>query len=231
MKKIKTFTFSFIAVLLVIASVFGLITRKSYKRVSDIDSATYQIDDINYIDEEYERAINTKLFNRALVESENIFVVTVQKSDYLYHGSNTLVTVDMVIKGEKDVFGGNVIIHEPNSFYCADDGNDHYSNSNAINNLMQAGKSYLVFCNRIVYHPKFQARLDCAEFKPDDNLPLYSFPLEYEEKYIDINKAKTFKDIKQYDYICFNEEQCRKLSEVREEVLNEYLPKNTENIK
>lgn len=224
MTKAHKISFTIIAVTLSVACLIGIATRLSYKQ-SDSDEAIYysynKQSNITVVEE-----LNEKQVLYDLKNAESVFVVTVKKSERNYDTTKTTVHVNQVIKGDQNELDNDIVIYEANFFsYAKAIKQLYYYPINHINNLMQPDKEYLVFCEKIDYAESYQKTLVNTEYIVEWEWSLYSFPLEYEPNHISLNSDENmkYKDFKDYDYICFNEKDAKKIDNIRKKVIAEYL--------
>lgn len=218
MTKLHKALITIVSVLLVFAVVFGVVTRKSYKHVNPDDVM------VNILNNSAAECVKDVEFNSLIKQLESrscAFVVTVEKNEFVHQAEKTTVTVDKVIKGDTKIVNQKIVIFEPNHISY------HYSYSyyfiNNVNNIMQPGKQYLVFPDKIKYSEEFEKTLEYQEYIIEWNLPLYSFPVNNKVERVPFTDIVPYRDIKNYDYFCYTEEEVNHLEDIRVKVLEKYL--------
>ncbi len=211
-----------IAIVMLIACIIGVATRLSYK-VFDPNVAIYELENINVNIEAIERIELESVLND-LEAAESVFVVYVKKSERCYQTTKVTTKVNKVIKGNPNEVDKKIVIYEPNFLdYSKSNKRLYYFPINHINNMMIENKEYLIFCNKIDYADSYQKTLKCNEYVVEWDWHLYSFPIEYEADYIVNRENLTYKDIKKFDYICFDLKDANKIDTIRKSILDEYL--------
>lgn len=215
--KILMITLSF---LLLFAVILGCFTKNSYKNI-DVNTATYTPSP-----DTSQRLINsldTQLTLNELNKCDSAFLVTVINSENIHEGTRTTVFVDEVIRGNKEYMNQNIVIYEPNFIsYDKKSQKSFYYAINHINNLMQSGKKYLVFCNEKNYNKNFQDTLKFPEFIVDIKMHLYSFPIDSKITAIKQKDDMNYNDVKTYTYFCYDETEKDKIDYIVSSVLNIY---------
>lgn len=224
MTKAHKISLIIISVTLSVACLIGITTRLSYKYI-DSDEAIYYSHNKQSNIAVFEK-LNKKQVSHDLKNAESVFVVTVKKSERNYNTTKATAQVNRVIKGDQNEFNNEIVIYEANFLdYSKTTKQLYYYPINHVNNLMQVDKEYLVFCEKIDYAESYKNALPNTEYIVEWDWSLYSFPLEYEAAYMDVNSDEDlrYKDFKDYDYICFNEKDAKKIDEIRKDILDEYL--------
>ncbi|MEZ3420836.1 MAG: hypothetical protein K1V95_02800 [Eubacterium sp.] len=209
---------------LIIAVLFGIATRCSYK----VYNRSYNPDDAK-VYSHYE-IVNKTINNldSAAVLNEistfsSAFVVTVEKNEAINKATKATVLVNRVIKGDESLLGSRIAIHQISyveydkrlkevAFDCL----------GGLSNVMQVGKEYLVFADKIDFYDEFQETLDCFEFSTRPDKSLYYFPIDTKVEYIDYIPEK-YGDIKTLDYLCCNKENAQKMQQIVDDILEYYL--------
>lgn len=235
----------FICVLAVCLMCIAVICKMSYVREFDISSARYMVGD------EYKTLFDDIEPDAVVLgfgEQDNIFLVSVEKSENFYKETKTTVRVEKVLKGDKSVEGQDVVIYEMCRFDYADRRKDTYFcfySPNSWNNIMRVGERYLVSVNNFDYSEEYEKTLTLKEFSAlDYMIGLYSVPVDSEITFIDPNLIVTdtsksevsggimiinfedmglYKYVKDYDWFCYTEEQAELLEEIRQTILEKYL--------
>lgn len=222
MSNVHKISITVISLSLILAVVFGLVTRNSYKYFDPLDAVVENIEDV------VEKVINSRVDSEMVFEQLNTadyaFIVTVKSSEFMYQATKTTVYIDKVLKGDTASLNKTVYLYEPNFIYNIRGSDEcYYYFLNYINNLMQPDKQYLVFADRVEYSDSYQKTLENYEYQVEVDFELYSFPLEGEIKCIEPKGNMTYADVKSYDYFCYTQEQKDILENIRAEVFDKYL--------
>lgn len=221
MTKTYKFAISVISVSLVVAVIFGVLTRSSYKHL-DINNAVFSVEEALELATQNINEFSSQNILSELENEQAVFVVTVTKSENIYQCTKTTAIVDKVIKGDKAILNKSIVIYEPNFIYYYHE-QQHYYLANTLNNVMQVNKQYLLFVDKMKYTNAYQATLNNTEYIVDIDLHLYSFPINNPINYIKADDVSTYRDVKSYDYFCYSEEQRSILEKITLDVLNAYL--------
>ncbi len=221
MSKTHKISFLIIVFSLIIAIIFGIITRNSYKYL-DLDNAVFAANS-DYTEEIVSKLNSQSIINQ-LDKANSAFVVTVKSSENIRQCTKTTVTVEKVIKGDDEVVNSDIVIYEPNFIYYNKASKEpYYYWVNHLNNLMQIDEQYLVFANKMEYSDSYQNTLDNSEYLVNIGWLLYSFPIHNEIEYIECNEITDYGNVKTSDYFCYTEKQKNILEEIRIKVLEKYL--------
>lgn len=219
----KTHKISFLIIIfsIIIAIIFGIITRSSYKYL-DLDNAVFFANS-DYSEEALSNLDSQKVLNQ-LSKANSVFVVKVKNSENIHQCTKATVSVEKVIKGDNEVLNSDVVIYEPNFIYYDKNSKEgNYFSVNTLNNQMQPNKQYLVFANKKVYSDSYQNTLDHFEYLVNIDWSLYSFPINNEIDYIQSNQITNYGNVKTYDYFCYTQKQRNILEEIRNNVLEKYI--------
>lgn len=217
---------SVLSVAIIASVIFGIITRNSYINY-DPDSAVVYSSNVDVGKAAFSH-ISVENILQEVEKQDFAFLVTVKENEQIYEATKTTAVVDKVIKGDSSDLNREIVIHEPN-FMCG--GVDYRTNESAyfyysmnfVNNIMQPGKQYLVFVNKIPFVESFEKTLEKSEYDVKTEIPLYSFPVDTPvDYYLDRNET-TYGKVKNYDYFCYTPEQRDMLENVRKAVLEKYL--------
>lgn len=214
------------SVAIIAAVIFGLITRNSYINY-DQNNAVFtppypEIESAVFSHITHENVLKE-------IEKEDFaFLVTVKETEQIYEATKATVTVDKVVKGDSFDLNKEIIIYEPNFMRYGLDGKTRkplyfYYYVNYVNNIMQPGKQYLVFVNKVPYADAYEKTLTKSEYEVDSKIPLYSFPINTPVDYILDRNETTYGKVKNYDYFCYTPEQRDTLENIRKAVLEKYL--------
>lgn len=226
MSKIHKISVAVMCLALAFAIILGVATRNSY-RYFDRDNGVVT-KEIKYTKKYLDKLTVEKLIEE-LKKVEFAFVVTVNDSENIYESTKVTAVIDEIIKGDGEQVGNTIIIHEPNFFWYTkrSDENSYYY-MNYVNNLMQKGKQYLVFVDKVEFSEAFQKTLKYTEYAVEVEGSLYAFPLNsYVEVISPEPREVAYKEIKQYDYFCYSEADGEKLNEIKNSVLEYFLTEKT----
>lgn len=214
------------SVAIIAAVIFGLITRNSYINY-DPDSAVVYSSDVD-VEKAVFSYISVENVLKEVEKQDFAFLITVKENEQIYEATKTTAVVEKVIKGNPSDLNKEIIIHEPNFMrdgvdYSTNEPAYFYYSMNYANNIMQPGKQYLVFVNKIPFVEAFEKTLEKSEYDVKTELPLYSFPVDTPvDYYLDRNET-TYGKVKNYDYFCYTPEQRDILENTRKAVLEKYL--------
>lgn len=226
MKKVKIVLLCVTAAFLVFAVTLGVATRNSYKELKSYDDVEFDVPEFEMRLNSLFEHFDEKEVLAGLKEYDSVFLVTPQEHIRVAYATQTVVHVDKVIKGDDEVKDTSIIIYDDGYIsYSKNIQTFYFSNSESpVNNIMQIGKSYLLFCTRQNYHPEFEKRLKYKEYYLSiDNPTMYYFPLNFNKKYINKKEVNNYGDVKDYDYICFTKEQADTIEKLVKRVLKTYL--------
>lgn len=223
MSNVHKISIAVISLSLILAVVFGLITKNSYKYFDPLDAVVLNTEDI--VDEVMCSRIDSEIILEQLKSADYVFIATVKGSENIHEATKTTIYIDKVLKGDTASLNKTVYLYEPNFIYNLKGSDEcNYYSLNHIDNLMQPDKQYLVFADRVDYSDSYQKTLDNYEYQVEIDFEIYSFPLEGEIECIEPKDNMTYADVKSYDYFCYTQEQKEILEEIRAEVFDRYLP-------
>lgn len=227
MSKLQKISLSIICFSIVFAVVLGIATRFSYK---DIDFEKAEFLYTPEISAEIIENLSAENVIQAAEKCDAAFVATVKSSEISHEISKATVFVDMVVKGSENLAGREIIIYSYPHFLYKDYSEKILTLYIGCNNLIQEGKQYLIFADKVEYAKEYEETLKMPEYIVNNQTDhLYSFPLDgYRKEYITYFENIHYSDIAKYDYICFTEEEANKLDGIRTEVLNYFLNEKTQ---
>lgn len=223
MSKTHKISVSLICIFLLFAIIFGIITRFSYK---DIDYNELEPN----ISPEYTHQIIDRLSTENVIHTaetmEAAFVVTVKESEMAHEITKTTVLVNKVIKGEAELENKEIVIYEPALIQYKDDSYTQLVLSRlGCSNIMQEGKQYLVFSDKVNYDKRYEKTLDMPEYIVNaDKITLYAFPItKTKAEPLPSADPITYHDAADYEYFCYTAEDAEKLTKIKNAVLEHYL--------
>ena len=224
MDKIKRLSVCVVYFSVVFSVILGIITRSSYKDINpyDVPLHTHIIDCCDSVIKD----LSISKMQNKLKRMKNVFIVTVNEKEFVYRSIKSIMTVEEVIKGGKELEGKKISMYEVSFIdYNKDIKQFLYRIMNNISIGMQQGKRYLVFADKVSYAEKYEKTLPYNEFIIDWDYYMYYFPIDEKIIPLDYKDNLTYADVKNYDYLCFTKESANKLEKIKLEVLNKYLHK------
>lgn len=222
MNKLSKICSLLICIMLLFAIAIGVMTRLSYKTF-DYSKAVLNQQNVEVNTEVISR-LSIKKVQRKLNKTDVVFVVIAKEKEQSYKSIRTLVDVQKVIKGNEELVGQTVSIYETSFIdYQKQTGNLSFRSMNNLSIGMQPGRRYLVFADKVEYAQEYKETLPYDEFIVDWDYYMYYFPIDSQIKPIEPKDNLTYGDIKNFDYICFNEKDADKLERIKNSVLDEYL--------
>lgn len=206
------------------AVIFGIVTRMSYVKYNP-DNAVFFPERLG--NEHFSKFTDDNVIKE--VESQEFaFLVTIRENEFSHDITKTTAVVDKVVKGDSSDLKKEIVIWEPNFMQngTAYDTNEPcywYYTMNYINNIMQPGKQYLVFVNKVPFAEAYEKNLKKSEYIVSLELHFYSFPTNTPVNYYLSGNEKTYSEVKSYDYFCYTPEQRDTLENIRKAVLEKYL--------
>ena len=222
MNKLSKICAMLIVLILLMSAAFGVVTKNSYKEFEEDVALVDKL--IIENSESWIKHIEGKKVKKQLKKLGYIFLVTATSSERVFRGTKTILNVERVIKGDINYSEKTIALYE-SAF-------TNYSKVTEVflfrsmNNLsigMQPGRRYLVFADKVEYAQEYKETLPYDEFIVDWDYYMYYFPIDSQIKPIEPKDNLTYGDIKNFDYICFNEKDADKLERIKNSVLDEYL--------
>lgn len=215
---------SVMLLLLAAAVLFGILTRSSYQ----VYNKSYNPDDAQVffsqqiMNEAFENLDSAELLNETKMIS-SAFVVTVEKNETINRATKSTVLVNRVIKGDQNLLGSKIAIHQINHVkHDQRIGRVIFDNVGFFSNVMQEGRQYLVFADKVDFYEEFQNKLECYEFITRPDIALYYFPTDSKVEYMEYIPEK-YGDMKSLDYLCFNQKNAQKIQMLVDDILEYYL--------
>lgn len=222
MNKAQKISVSIISLSIAFAVILGIAARISYKDI-DLQKAEF------FYTPETSAEVVAHLSEQSVIniaeQYDAAFIATVKSNEISYQISKATVYIDRVVKGDGNLSGREIVIYSYPYFLYKDTGKEVLTLYIGCNNLMQEGKQYLVFANKVDYGKEYEEALEMPEYIVNQGSDsLYSFPIDdYRKEYINYSADMHCSDIAKYDYICFTEEEAEKIDEIRTAVLDHFL--------
>lgn len=218
-----------ICVLLVLlGATVGIFVNSTFSRLSlnqeSYDNAVVEYDESMVYYTDY--MVNKTSIDEAvyiLDEIESAFVIECISIEHCYNCTKYNARVINTIKSKTDETGKEIVVYQWVSF-------DKYNDTSLIfaspdNSLpLIEGKEYLVFVRKRNYCKEYQNTLDCNEYSMDLKSPV---PTAYivndtQKDYIDVNRDKNFKAIKDKYYMCYSEESLKNINYLSKKVVEHF---------
>lgn len=228
MFRIQKISIIICVLLVLLGATVGIFVNSTFLRLSlnkdSYDNAVVEYDEsmVYYTDNMANKtSVDEALY--ILDETENAFVIECIGLEHCYNCTKYNAKVKKTIKGKSDETGKQIVLYQWVSF-------DKYNDTSLIfaspdNSLpLIEGKEYLVFVRKRNYCKEYQNTLDCNEYSLDLKSPV---PTAYivndtQKDYIDINKDKTFKAIKDKYYMCYSEESLKDINCLSKKVVEHF---------
>lgn len=222
MNKLSKICMSLLLFMLIVSVILGLFTKKSFVSINENEAVVEQ--HILNVNADVVNELNYEKIIKNLEKAKVAFVVTAIESEVIHQATKTVANVDKVLKGDKELTGKDIVLYDDNYISYRRETNKYtYRCMSNISNSMQPNKTYLIFADKIDYSELYAETLIYERFKVNTDYVIYSFPLDTVIEPIEVKDKLTYGDIKNYDYICFNEESADKLEQIKNSVLDEYL--------
>lgn len=228
--KIQKATLTVVSVLCVIAVAFGIYNKTTFNTITRDKNAfdNAKLDDYSFTidaDNEYNENIDFSILNNDLECADTVLVCTVKELSNQYECLKYDLTVDKVVKGNSVNAGEEIVFYEYSHFIINDNNELQYFKTANNNFPLIEGKQYLIFANQMQYEEEYAKTLAKKEFRISD-AKISTFCIDDAEvKYFSPN-VKTFKEVKEFEYICFSENGAENLTQLKQDVLDYYLYNN-----
>lgn len=225
--KIHKTTLTVVSILFVIAIAFGIYNKTTFNTIAQDESAFDQakLDDYSFTmdsDIEYSENINFSILKTDLDYADTILICTVNEMSNQYECLKYDLTVNKVVKGNSVKTGEQIVFYEYSHFIINDNNELQYFKTANNNFPLIENKQYLVFANRMQYEEEYANTLAKKEFRISD-AKISTFCIDDAEvKYFSSN-VKTFKEVKDFEYICFSQKGAENLTKLKEDVFDYYL--------
>jgi len=139
-----------------------------------------------------------------------------------YLSVKSIVHVDEVYKGNENLIGERIAVYENNYFNNI---RNQYVTISYFN-VMQEGRSYYVFLREKIYMKSYQDKLSYYEF--------YPYPVDFsilsinhdKKKFIDPTEPLFYKDISQYEFLFFSDDEYDEVIETKQKIIDKYISHN-----
>lgn len=216
------------SIILLIALIFGIITRNSYLSLSrnkyELSKAQIQLsedwsNEYNYI---YSN-INYDMALTELEQSEYIFYAKCIDCEVCYNCIKYKMDVIKTIKGDVEESLNKIILYQLVCFDFSKQGVTFISPDNSL--PLKAEKEYLIFANKRDYYEDYQKTLDKNEY----SLCLSgSFPTALsvngsQDKYLNVNEINKYSDIEDFYYMCFDKASLQNINKISQQIIDHYF--------
>lgn len=217
-----------ISFIILIALIFGIITRISYLSLSqnkdELSKAKIQLS--KDWSEEYNYIYSNIDYNMALAEleqSQYIFYAKCIESEVCYNCIKYKIDVTKTIKGDVKETTKEIILYQFTFFDFSKQGVTFVSVDNSL--PLKEGKEYLLFANKKDYYEEYQKTLDKNEYSLclSGSFPTALIVNENQDEYINILQVKKYSDIENLYYMCFDESSLNNINKVSKQIVNHYL--------
>lgn len=138
--------------------------------------------------------------------------------EYQFQALLVPLRIKKVLKG--DVKAGDFIdFYEISFFSEAATGEIAYFDVSPFN-PMQPGREYIVFAQKLNFHPAYQARLERDVYRPVSLEASYFLPEITEPPILDESEPIYYQEIKDNEFNCYSKEQRDAINRVKNEILS-----------
>lgn len=223
-----------ISIIILIAFIFGIITRNSYLSLSqdksELSNAGLQLsEDFSY---EYNNIYSNVDYNTALDEleqSEYIFYAECIDSEICFNCIKYNMNVIKTIKGDAEETSKEIVLYQLLCFDFSKQGVTFISPDNSL--PLKAGTEYLIFANKRDYYVDYQKTLDKNEYSLclSGSFPTAIIVNKIQNEYINISEVEKYSDIKNLYYMCYDKASLDNINEITSQIINHFLKTNQPN--
>lgn len=217
-----------ISVIILIAFIFGIVTRESYlfssRDKSKISTAELQLSED--FSSEYNNIYSSVDFDTALSEleqSKHIFYAKCIKSEICYDCIKHTMRVIKTIKGDTEETSKEIVLYQ---LLCFDFHNQKIIFVSPDNTLpLKEGKEYLIFANKRDYYDEYQKRLNKNEYSLclSGCFPTSLIVNETQNEYVNVSQAKNYSDVENLYYMCYNKTSLNNVNNISQKIINHIL--------